>query len=98
MRWPLGSSDTGTAAAPGTPERVYVASAFRGDVPENVARASATCTALLLAGHAPFASHVLYTGLLDDGDAAQGELGLAAGLAWLQAADAIHVHGQVERR
>ena len=33
-------------------------------------------------GEAPFASHRLYPGVLDDGDPAQRQLGMEAGFAW----------------
>lgn len=44
----------------------------------------------LLRGEAPIASHLLYTlpGVLDDDTPAEREVGIAAGLAWLRAAEA----------
>ncbi len=38
-------------------------------------------------GEAPFASHLLYTQVLDDNNEADREFGIAAGLAWARCAD-----------
>jgi len=46
----------------------------------------------LLRGEAPFASHGIYPGALDDADSAERELGIAAGFAWHDAADAVVVY------
>ena len=48
----------------------------------------------LARGEAPYASHLLYTqpGVLDDSDPHQRALGIAAGHAWLKAADFLAVY------
>lgn len=43
-------------------------------------------------GEAPFASHLLYTQVLDDKDPEQRRQGIEAGLAWGRAADATVVY------
>ena len=43
-------------------------------------------------GEAPFASHLLYTQVLDDGDPHEREWGIASGFAWLEIADASVVY------
>lgn len=43
-------------------------------------------------GEAPFASHRLYPGILDDDVPAERRLGIEAGLAWGQCADATVVY------
>jgi hypothetical protein len=43
-------------------------------------------------GEAPLASHLLYTQVLDDQDQEERRWGIAAGLAWLQHADASVVY------
>lgn len=48
----------------------------------------------LLMGEAPIASHLLYTqpGILDDGDPAERQWGIDAGLAWRAVAEASVVY------
>lgn len=75
--------------------RIYVASPYRGDIAANVALARRACRRLLLAGHAPFAPHLLYPQLLDDAVPAERRLGLAAGRAWLGVADEVRVYGEI---
>ncbi len=43
-------------------------------------------------GEAPFASHLLYTQVLDDQVPAEREWGIASGFAWLEIADASVVY------
>ncbi len=95
MRWLPRTSDIGAADAPGTLQRIYVASPCRGDVAANTARACAICRELALAGAAPLAPHLVYPQLLNDADPAEREAGLRAGRVWLEVADAIHVYGPV---
>lgn len=78
--------------------RVVVESPYAGTTPEevqeNVSYARRAVRDCLLRGEAPFASHLLYTqpGILDDGDSAQRGMGMAAGLSWTGAADAVVVY------
>jgi hypothetical protein len=46
----------------------------------------------LTRGEAPFASHLIYPQVLDDGVVNERVLGIAAGLAWGEAADATVVY------
>lgn len=46
----------------------------------------------LLRGEAPYASHGLYTQVLDDRIPTERELGITAGLAWQPVADAVVVY------
>jgi hypothetical protein len=75
--------------------RVFVCSPYRGDVVVNVALVRAACREVLRAGDAPFAPHLLYPDLLDDGVADDRAFGIAAGCAWLAAADEVLVVGPV---
>lgn len=75
--------------------RIFVCSPYRGDVAANVDVARATCGVVLRAGDAPFAPHLLYPVLLDDADAEERALGMAAGRAWLEVADEVLVVGPV---
>jgi hypothetical protein len=76
-------------------KRVFICSPYRGEIPANVALARAACAEVLRVGDAPFAPHLHYPALLDDGDPADREAGLAAGRAWLAAADEVLVAGPV---
>lgn len=76
--------------------RVQLESPFRGETDEQTEeflryglRAMAHSLSL---GEAPFASHLLYTQVLDDKDPEQRRQGIEAGLAWGRAADATVVY------
>lgn len=81
----------GTAMAK---RRVIVESPYAGDVERNVAYARAAMRDCLCRGEAPLASHLLYTqdGVLCDDVPAERQLGIEAGLAWGQVADATVVY------
>lgn len=76
------------AVAPSLPrlarEFVVLESPFRGETPAecvlNVQYARAALLDSLSRGEAPFASHLLYPQVLDDGDPVQRRLGIDAGL------------------
>lgn len=46
-------------------------------------------------GEAPFASHGFYTHYLDDNDAEERALGIAAGQAWMEAAELVAVYEDI---
>lgn len=73
---------------------VVLESPFAGNVDENVQYARRCVRDCLGRGEAPIASHLLYTqpGVLRDDVPAERENGIAAGLAWLIAADATVVY------
>jgi hypothetical protein len=75
--------------------RVFVSSAYRGDVATNVEVARAACREVLRQGDAPFAPHLLYPDLLDDDVPAERALGIEAGRRWLAAAHEVLVVGTV---
>lgn len=74
--------------------RVLVESPYAGEVSSNEAYARAAVKDCLRRGEAPFASHLLYTqsGVLDDNEPAERELGIRAGLIWGEAAQATVVY------
>lgn len=78
-------------------KRVFVCSALRAPDPrtvrEHLDTARALCREAALAGDAPFAPHLLYPQFLDDRHPRERDLGIACGLAWLAAADRVHVFG-----
>lgn len=61
---------------------VILESPYAGDVEANLAYARAAMRDCLHRGEAPFASHLLYTQMLDDNQPEQRALGINAGLAW----------------
>jgi hypothetical protein len=66
---------------------VLVESPYAGNIARNTAYARAAMRDCLLRGEAPFASHLLYTQVLDDNLPSERSLGIEAGLAWGQRAD-----------
>lgn len=70
---------------------VVLESPYAGDVDRNVAYARAAIGDCLRRGEAPIASHLLFTqpGVLRDDVPEERVLGIAAGLAWHDVADAI---------
>lgn len=71
--------------------RVILESPYAGDVEANLEYGRRCVRDSVLRGEAPIASHLLFTqpGVLDDAVHEQRELGIAAGLAWLNYADAM---------
>jgi hypothetical protein len=76
---------------------VIVESPYAGDVPRNTAYARLCLADCLALGEAPYASHLLYTqpGVLKDDVPEQRGLGIQAGLAWGDKADATVVYGDL---
>ena len=69
--------------------RVILESPFAGDVAANVEYAKACLLDSLMRGEAPYASHLLYTTVLDDNDLGQRHIGMDAGHAWVGAAELV---------
>lgn len=69
---------------------VVVESPYAGNITQNLRYARACMLDCLRRSEAPIASHVLYaaSGCLDDLDHAERTLGINAGLAWAERADA----------
>lgn len=72
--------------------RVVLESPYAGDIATNEAYARAALFDSLGRGEAPIASHLLYTQVLNDDVPGQRKLGIAAGLAWAEYADATVVY------
>jgi hypothetical protein len=68
---------------------VVIESPYAGNVRDNVAYAKRCMFDSLMRGEAPFASHLLYTEVLDDRVPAERELGMRAGFAWGEEAKAV---------
>lgn len=78
--------------------RVILESPYKSDDPaviaENVQYARACAHDCIMRGDSPYASHLLLTqgGILRDDVSEERELGINAGLAWQQVADAVVVY------
>lgn len=68
---------------------VFIASPYAGDVELNVAYARAALKDSFDRGEAPFVPHILYNQALDDAKEDERARAIAAGLRWLEEADAI---------
>ena len=75
-------------------KRVILESPYAGDIERNIAYARACLRDCLLRNEAPIASHLLYTqpGVLDDNVPDERQLGIEAGLAWGDLAEATVVY------
>jgi hypothetical protein len=71
---------------------VILESPYAGDVEANTEYARACMLDCLKRGDAPFASHLLYTQVLDDDIAEERRLGIEAGLDWGRVAEATVVY------
>ena len=73
---------------------VVIESPYDGNIRRHIAYARDAIAHSLARGEAPIASHLLYTqpGILNDDVPAQRELGIGAGHAWIEKADAVIVY------
>ena len=71
--------------------RVILESPYAGNVDLNIQYARAAVSDSLHRGESPIASHLLYTqdGILEDAIPNERRLGIAAGHAWMEVADAV---------
>lgn len=65
-----------------SPNRVIIERPLAGDFPRNQIYARWCMLDSLRRGEAPFASHSLYTQMLNDEDTEEREIGIDAGFAW----------------
>lgn len=72
--------------------RVIIESPYAGDREKNLRYLQACIADCLKRGDAPFASHGLYPGALDDNIPEERQLGIEAGFTWRDAAHATIVY------
>lgn len=72
--------------------RVVIESPHAGDVAKNNAYLLLAMRDALQRGEAPFASHALYTLVLDDTVPSERDAGIAAGFSWAASADLVAVY------
>lgn len=72
--------------------RVIIESPYAGNVHQNMEYLKRCIKDCLLRGEAPFASHLMYTQVLDDTIPRERADGINAGFAWRDAADATVVY------
>lgn len=68
-------------------KKIVIESPYAGDVEKNLKYLREAMRHALLQGESPFASHALYTQVLDDDIPDERELGIQAGLVWGEQAD-----------
>lgn len=83
-----------TYVPPGRPI-VVLESPYAGDVARNEAYARDAMLDCLQRGEAPFASHLLYTQVLDDRSPSERAVGIEAGFAFRRVADKTVVYGDL---
>lgn len=71
---------------------VIIESPYAGDVEANTKYAQRCIFDSLNRGEAPFASHLLYTQVLDDAVPSQRKMGIEVGFAWGEKADLVAVY------
>lgn len=69
--------------------RVVIESPYKGDIKLNEGYARLAMLDSVMRGEAPFASHLLYTQILDDTIEEERNLGIELGFAWLQSANLV---------
>lgn len=72
-------------------KRIFICSAYAANPIENIKRAKRFCRYVMAHGHSCFAPHLFYPQFLDDASATERQMGLTAGLAWLEKSDEIWV-------
>lgn len=72
---------------------VYIASPLSGDVERNLDFARQACRYAISQGATPFAPHLLYTQMLDDGDPAERQLGIDMGNQMLELCEELWLCG-----
>ncbi len=77
-------------------KRVFVCSPLRANedrtMEENISVAKELCRKTIVAGHAAFAPHVLYTQFLDDTIESERENGIQAGIKFLEVCEELWVY------
>lgn len=76
-------------------KRVYVASAFGGDIKTNKANAIKYCQEVISQGFIPVASHLLYPQMLDNNNPDDREKGMQFGLDLIRSCDELWVFGDI---
>ena len=71
---------------------VVIESPYKGKVKQNVAYAQKCMRDSLLRGESPFASHLLYTQVLDDAIKKQRDMGMDRAFNWYKHADLMAVY------
>jgi len=72
--------------------RVILETPYAGSIRKHTAYARSCLSDCLRRGEAPLASHLLYTQVLDDDVPEERALGIGAGAAWIEQADALVVY------
>lgn len=74
-------------------KKIFICSAYRGEVEKNVEKAKKACRYALSEGCAFFCPHLLYPQVLDDNIKKERELGIEIGKEFLKICDEIWIFG-----
>lgn len=86
----------GISGVRGLMKKVFICSALRGDIQNNIAKAEEYCRwAMTVHGALPIAPHVYFTRFLDDESLAERELGIRAGLELLRDCEELWCFGDL---
>jgi hypothetical protein len=70
-------------------KRIFICSPYAGDVERNVETARKLCRKAIKAGHAPFAPHLHYPGIVNDSNEEERAAGIASGLHFMDICDEV---------
>lgn len=74
---------------------VYIASAFKGNAEDNLAKTRIYCRLAAKEGYLPIAPHLFYPQFLDDNNPEERELGIQLGLHLLALCDEVWCFGKI---
>ncbi|MGL4208559.1 MAG: hypothetical protein ACRCTY_04150 [Candidatus Adiutrix sp.] len=75
-----------------TRKRIFVCSPYAGNIAVNVELARMLCRKAIADGHAPFAPHLMYPGIVDDLVKEDREKGIDCGLTFMESCDEMWVY------
>ena len=79
-------------------KRIFICSPFRAigrhSIEDNTKLAMDLCKVVMLAGHAPYAPHLIYPRFMDDSIEKERNAAIKAGVAWLGMADEIWIYSK----
>lgn len=70
-------------------KRVFICSPYAGNIDHNTKVAQAMCRQAIIDGHAPFAPHLHYPGIVDDSVSEERESGIQSGLFFMEVCDEV---------
>ena len=75
-------------------KKVFICSAFRGDIPGNTRRAEQYCKLAIRAGYLPIAPHLYFTRFFNEASEEERDIGIGMGIELLHLCDEMWVFGK----